>query len=273
MHRVAVIGCGLIGGSIELAARQRIPGIELVTLDRGDALSAAAESDLIVLAVPIGEIPGLLGRLASTVSSHSIITDTGSTKAHIVAAAGGLRFIGGHPIAGAAASGRPAARGDLFAGRPWALTPGADADPLDVERLGAFVRHLGATPHVLAADEHDRLFAFTSHLPQLVVSALMEVVGSSVGAEGLALAGPGLRDTTRLASSPPDIWRDIVRTNDGNIGLAIDALIAALLRLRADSGKSLPVIFESAAGWRAVLDGAERTKDADRETHGDTADT
>jgi prephenate dehydrogenase len=272
LHRVAVIGCGLIGGSIELAARERIPGIDLVTLDRGDALSAAADSDLIVLATPIGEMPGLLGGLAPILSSHSLITDTGSTKARIVAAARGLRFIGGHPIAGAATSGRSAARSDLFAGRPWVLTPGVDADPLDVERLRSFVQQLGATPHILAADEHDRLLAFISHLPQLVVSALMDIVGSSVGAEGLALAGLGLRDTTRLAGSPPDIWRDIVRTNDGNIGLAIDALLAALVRLRADS-ETLPAMFESAARWRAVLEGAESAKGAEGETHGDTEDT
>ncbi|MEX1130127.1 MAG: prephenate dehydrogenase [Vicinamibacterales bacterium] len=257
MRRVAIVGRGLIGGSIERAARERLPGLELIVLDRGDALTAAANADLIVLSAPIGEIVGLLGALRPIVTPATLITDTGSTKAAIVSAASGLRFIGGHPIAGAAASGLAAARADLFAGRPWVLTPAAGSDPGDLERLRAFVSSLGARPYTLDAAEHDRLFAYVSHLPQLVVSALMDVVGTAVGAEGLALAGSGLRDSTRLASSPPAIWRDIASTNQAHIGPAIDALIEALETLRSDNAASLTATFERAARWRAALEGAE----------------
>ena len=264
MRRLAIVGGGLIGGSVALAAGARLAGTEVMVLDRGDPLDAASAADLIVLATPIGEIVRLLGALKPIVSARTLITDTGSTKAAIVAAAGSMRFIGGHPIAGAGTGGRAAARADLFAGRPWVLTPAADADAGDLDRLRAFVESLGARAHALDAVEHDRLFAFTSHLPQLVVSALMDVVGSRVGAQGLALAGAGLRDTTRLAGSPPDIWREIVRTNGANIGPAIDALIAALAELRAGSGDALAATFERAGRWRAVLEGVEG---AERDQH------
>jgi prephenate dehydrogenase len=271
VRRVAIVGRGLIGGSIELAARERIPATELIILDRGENLASAADADLIVLAAPIGEIIGLVGALKPIVTAATLITDTGSTKAAIVTAARGLRFIGGHPIAGAAGGGLAAARPDLFAGRPWVVTPTADADSGDVERLRGFIESLGARPHTLDAAEHDRLFAYISHLPQLVVSALMDVVGSGVGNEGLALAGSGLRDSTRLAASPPAIWRDIVRTNDTDIGAAIDALIEGLARLRDDpGGGALAATFDRAARWRAVLEAAEN---AEREQHGDTEDT
>jgi prephenate dehydrogenase len=276
VRRIAIVGRGLIGGSIERAARERLTGLELIVLDRGDRLTDAADADLIVLSAPIAEIVGLLGALRPIVTPATLITDTGSTKAAIVSAAAGLRFIGGHPIAGAAASGLAAARADLFAGRPWVLTPTAGSDPGDLERLRAFVHSLGASPHTLDAAEHDRLFAYVSHLPQLVVSALLDVVGTAVGAGGLALAGSGLRDSTRVASSPSAIWRDIVRTNDANIRQAIDALIEALARLRDDAGGgALTATFEGAARWRAALEETETggTENAEREQHEDTKNT
>jgi len=252
--RVVIIGHGLIGGSIALAAAERLPKVRIRALDRNDDISAAADADLVVIAAPIGEILKLVPALARVVPTTTLITDTGSTKAAIVQAAAGLRFIGGHPIAGTAVSGRPAARADLFAGRPWVLTPSSVSDPTDVARLQHFVESLGARAEVLAAEEHDRLFAFLSHLPQLVVSALMDVVGSHVGEDALAMAGPGLRDSTRLATSPPDIWLDVVNTNEAAVHRALDRLIERLTAIRDDrSGASLARTFESAARWRMEL--------------------
>lgn len=253
--RVVVIGHGLIGGSIALAAAERMPEVTVTTVDRGDDLRAVGDADLVVLAAPVAQILELLPALAPMICPATVLTDTGSTKAAIVEAAVGMRFIGGHPIAGAAASGRAAARADLFAGRPWILTPTAASDPGDLARLTAFVESLGAHAHRLAADEHDRLFAHLSHLPQLVASALMDVVGSRVGEDGLAIAGAGLRDTTRLAASPPDIWRDIVHTNHAHVRAALDDVIAALTSLRDDlDGEGLTRTFDSAARWRSALD-------------------
>jgi len=256
-ERIVIVGRGLIGGSIALAAAERLPRTTVITVDRGDDIRSAAGADLVVLATPIGQILELLPVLAALVSGTTVVTDTGSTKSAIVnAAPSGMRFIGGHPIAGSAASGVAAARSDLFTGRPWILTPSATVEPNDVARMQHFVESLGARPQLLDAEEHDRLFAFLSHLPQLVVSALMDVVGSHVGADGLALAGPGLRDTTRLASSPPDIWRDIVRTNDVQVRNALDDLISLLTTLRDDSsGEALAETFARAARWKEMVDG------------------
>jgi prephenate dehydrogenase len=170
-RRIAVVGCGLIGGSILLALRERQPQAEVITLDRGDDLARVRGADLVVLAVPIRVIIAILPDLRPHLTPDTLVTDTGSTKAAVVDAAAGLRFIGGHPIAGAAASGPTAARPDLFDGRPWILTPTSAVDEPDVARLRRLLESLGAHIHVLGADEHDRLLAVVSHLPQLTISA------------------------------------------------------------------------------------------------------
>ncbi len=277
-ERIVIVGRGLIGGSVALAVAERLPRVTVTTIDRGDDIKAAADADLVVLATPIAQILDLLPVLAAVVSGATVVTDTGSTKAAIVRAAEGMRFIGGHPIAGAAVSGLSAARADLFAGRPWILTPPGACDRADIARLEHFVESLGARAQLLAAEEHDRLFAFLSHLPQLVVSALMDVVGSHVGEDALGMAGPGLRDTTRLATSPPDIWRDIVRTNDLQVRTALDGLIALLTTLRDDpSGEALAQTFARSARWKSVLELQKqmvngRWKMEKRRTSGDVAE-
>lgn len=254
-RRVAVIGRGLIGSSIELAVSRCLPDVEVVTLDRGDDLEGIRGADLVILATPILEIIRLLPILEAQLPSDALVTDTGSTKAAIVAAAEAIRFVGGHPVAGAAASGADSARADLFAGHPWILTPSASAAPGDVARLQRLIESLGATVRLMDAEAHDRLFAFVSHLPQLVVSAMMEAVGTHAGNEGLALAGAGLRDSTRLAASPPGIWRDVAHTNHQHIARAIDAVVEILLRLRDDNtGGELQATFTSAARWKRALE-------------------
>ena len=133
-------------------------------------------------------------------------------------------FVGGHPLGGAAKGGLEHARPDLFTNRPWLLTPTGDGTGDAVDRLSTFVRALGADPRILSVAAHDRLLGYLSHLPQLTASALMQVIGDAVGGDGLAFAGRGLLDTTRLASSPADIWKDIAATNADEIRAALDAL-------------------------------------------------
>ncbi|HXH06579.1 MAG TPA: prephenate dehydrogenase/arogenate dehydrogenase family protein [Vicinamibacterales bacterium] len=273
--KIAIVGVGLIGGSIALAARARWPAALVIGIDRNDVLERAmlrhaidvgaddlgmaAEADLVILAAPVRTNVALVGRLAGMLAGEAVVTDTGSTKRAVVAAARALPprlvFVGGHPLAGAARSGIEHARADLFEGRPWLFTPDATTDPAAVERLLAFARGLGARPRTIGPAEHDQLAAFLSHLPQLAASALMHVVGEAIGEDGLGLAGRGLADTTRLASSPAAIWKDICATNADEIGRALDALIAVLTALRADleMGDRLEAIFESAARWRARL--------------------
>ena len=253
MRTVAVIGHGLIGGSIARAAA-RAGGDRILTFDRDEPLGPAADADLIVLAAPVRENLRILEQLRPQLRPGTIVTDTGSTKAAIVAAGSGTRFVGGHPVAGAAASGRAAAREDLFDGRTWILTPGTDTSAHDVACVRAFVEALGATVATMAADEHDRIFAAVSHLPQLAASAIMYVAGTLAGGEGLRWAGQGLRDTTRLADSAPDIWLDVVDTNRANVLASLDLLIGTLQRLRDDTdGTALGSVFEHASQFRKTL--------------------
>jgi len=275
-QKVGVVGLGLIGGSIALAAREIWPTALVIGVDNKDVLETAmrlhaidvaaddpivlAEADLVILAAPVQQNIELLEMLDESVRQAAIITDVGSTKRVMVAAARRLpprfRFVGGHPLGGAARGGLEHARPDLFAGRPWLLTPGGEGDVGDaVEKLSSFVRALGAEPRLMDVATHDRLLAFLSHLPQLTASALMGVVGEAVGQDGLALSGKGLADTTRLASSPADIWKDIAATNADEIGPALDALIAVLQELRRDlpNGGKLVEVFNDAARWRQTL--------------------
>jgi prephenate dehydrogenase len=274
-RNVAVVGLGLIGGSIALGIRERWPSVRIAGVDRkavlahaqgsgaidrgSDTTAALAEMDLVVLAAPVRQNVALLGEIAQHLTATAIVTDVGGTKRDIVEAAAALRssapFIGGHPIGGAERGGFGFARPDLFKGRPWIFTPPPDAQAAAVERLFDFARGLGARPSTMDAAEHDRLMAFLSHLPQLAASALMEVIGAGAAADGLRFAGRGLVDTTRLASSPPDTWRDICATNAVAIGEALDTFIARLTELRQDlrGGAAVDAIFDDAARWRGEL--------------------
>jgi prephenate dehydrogenase len=274
-EKIGIVGLGLIGGSIALAARQIWPASLVIAVDNKDVLETAmrlhaidvaaddrivlAEVDLVILAAPALQNIAVMADLEEYVRQPAVVTDTTSTKRDIVAAARRLpsrfTFVGGHPLGGAAYGGLEHARPDLFVRRPWLLTPTADAAGPALEKLSAFVRALGAEPRVLSPEAHDRLLAFLSHLPQLTASALMQVVGDGVGTSGLELAGKGLADTTRLASSPSGIWRDIAATNADEIGPALDALIAVLQDLRADltTGDRLTEIFAAATRWRESI--------------------
>ncbi len=277
-ERIAIVGFGLIGASLAMAIRRRWQGGLILAVDRKHVLEAAmrehaadvgaddlgmvAEADLIVLAAPVRQNLEVLERLPDFISRPAIVTDVSSTKREIIRKAQALpahlSFAGGHPLAGSAAGGIAAARPDLFTGRPWILTTPAPAATLD--SLEAFVSALGAVPLRMDADAHDTLLAYLSHLPQLTVSALMHIVGERVQEEGLALSGRGLRDTTRLAMSPPGIWQDVAATNSAAIARALDDLISVLTRLRDDltAGETLEQVFESAARWKTTLEGSEQ---------------
>jgi prephenate dehydrogenase len=275
--KIGIVGLGLIGGSIALAARQLWPTGLVVAVDVKDTLEKAmvlhaidvaaddpvvlADVDLVILAAPVRQNLELLASLSEHVSRAAVVTDTGSTKRDIVAAARSLpprlTFVGGHPLGGAARGGIEHARPDLFAGRPWLFTPGTDGGAAAVDKLSEFATALGAKPRLLTATEHDHLLAYISHLPQLVSSALMHLVGDAVGPDGLALTGRGLQDVTRLASSPAGIWKDVCASNADELGPALDALVKVLTDLRADlsGSETIEEIFESANRWRAQLKG------------------
>jgi prephenate dehydrogenase len=271
---VGIVGLGLVGGSLALAVRRRWPAALVIAVDRrevieratvahaidvgADDLGMISEADLIVLAAPVRENERLLTTdLPRIVTRGSTITDVGSTKRGMLGAARGLPshlvFVGGHPIAGAAVGGFEHARGDLFDGRPWILCA---EEGKELSRVREFVSGLGANPVSMGAEEHDRVMAFLSHLPQLAASALMHVVAEHTGETWLPLAGRGFHDSTRLASSPPDIWKDVTNSNADEIRPALDALIEALHELREDldRGEVLQRIFDSARNWKLKLE-------------------
>ena len=284
-EKVAIVGLGLIGGSIALAARQTWPSGLVIGVDDKDVLERAmvrhaidvaaddpvviGEADLVILAAPVQQNIEVIADLAQHVSGPAIVTDVSSTKREIVEAARGLpsrlTFVGGHPLGGAPRGGFDYARADLFVGRPWLFTPADDGAGSALDRLHQFVTGLGANAHVMSVTEHDRLLAYLSHLPQLVASTLMHVVGSAAGESGLALTGRGLADTTRLASSPATIWRDICATNADEVGAALDAFIAELSEIRGqlDRGAALERVFDSAVRWRATLAAQRREQGTD----------
>jgi prephenate dehydrogenase len=243
---VAVVGLGLVGGSLARALRAQ--GYPVLGVDRpavvsrarrARAISAAASlaeavsgADVVVLAAPPAANLRLLRRVTAVARPGRVITDVGSVKGPIVDEARrlGLKaFTGGHPMAGAERAGFAASRADLFQGCRWILTPAPGARvPATLRRL---VRDVGATAVVMNAEEHDRVVAFLSHVPQLVAWALLAAAqGDPVARRHRALAGPGYRDMTRLARSPRALWRQILGQNRAAVARALRLLKAELDR-------------------------------------------
>lgn len=253
--RLAIVGPGLIGTSVALAAARRWPGLEVRTVDRGDSLESIGDSLVVVLAMPVDVIIETLPRLGAIVHRQALVLDTGSTKRAVMAAAaaaGLSQFVGGHPMAGGTTTGPAEARADLFDGQAWFL---ANPDAPDaVRRAVKFVEALGARPVVLndRGEEHDRLMAAVSHLPQLVASALMLTAARAVGDDNLKWAGRGLRDTTRLAASQASVWESVLASNGQEIKPLLRALASELV--------TLSDCLDDRAAIRRFFDAASRAK-------------
>jgi prephenate dehydrogenase len=256
-ERAVVVGTGLIGASIAVAARRagivrHVVGVGRnranldVALKQGrvdaiaeDPIAAVTDANLVIVATPVDAALELLPGLAAAAPPNALFTDVGSVKAAIVGAAEragiGARFVGGHPIAGGTATGAGAADPALFSGRTVVLTSSADTTQATLEAVRALWIALGAIVVEMSASEHDRCLALTSHLPQLAVFALASSFERSVEATGvpLSLVGTGFRDTTRLAASDHDMWSAIVRLNRAEALAAMDAFAANWARLRS----------------------------------------
>ena len=239
------MGVGLIGGSVGLAARNAgwdvlgvdRPGVleEAVALgavDRPSTLKEARGADLVVLAAPISKITALVTQLPPT---DALITDVASTKTAIVreAEGQGLRFVGGHPMAGSQLSGVANARADLFSGARYFLTPTGRTDPDAYREVAGFVRTLGAVPTAVDPEKHDLLMAALSHLPHLMAAALLKVA-SDISPEALSFAGPSFRDLTRVGASNPSLWSDILAENAPALGEALGAFAGAMAQLGSE---------------------------------------
>jgi prephenate dehydrogenase len=251
MNTVAIAGVGLIGGSFGLALRKAgfrgtILGVSSArsidlalgrgAIDQGVSLEeACASADLLFLSQPILGIVDTIGKLDPLVRPEALVTDVGSTKQAIAGQAARCltrcAFLGGHPMAGKELRGAAAADADLFQGRPWILT--ADLDHPVARAFRQWIGLFGAREMVLDPAAHDRLVAWSSHLPQLASTALASVLQDQAP-ESAGVAGPGLLDMTRLAMSSWDLWSDILRTNTPAVTAALDCYIASLQALKKD---------------------------------------
>jgi prephenate dehydrogenase len=277
IQKLAIIGVGLIGGSLARALREaglvgeivgagRSPerlqqALDLGVIDQaavnaGDAVRGA---DMIVLAVPMGSMEGALRQIAPWLEEGAVITDVGSVKGATITAARaalGVRFVHfvpGHPIAGLEKSGVAAATSALFRGRRIVLTPTSETHIAAVERVSAMWQAAGADVVTMAADQHDKILAATSHLPHLLAYTLVDMLVRAHGQEVFDFAAGGLRDFTRIAGSDPVMWRDIALTNR-------EAILDVLVAYRAEIDALMEAIDRG--DGRALQDRLTRAKQA-----------
>ena len=289
VERLTIIGVGLIGGSVGRALRDasaatevigygRNPvhlsrAVELGLVDRWSTVlsDAVAGAEVVMVATPVGVMPGLFQQLAELVSPTCIVTDAGSVKKKVVDAARAslgssmVRFVPGHPIAGLERSGVEAAAGDLFKGHKVILTPTPDTDPKALAQIVALWRTTGAQLMDMSPERHDRLLALTSHLPHMLAYALVNLLAGQAQDEGecFDLAAGGFYDISRIASSDPVMWRDIFLDNAdellarmGEYQEMMDRL-AALVRSKDAEG--LEQMFHRARSTRSQIE--DRRKD------------
>jgi prephenate dehydrogenase len=289
--KLVIFGVGLIGGSLARALRERagaagsgrIVGVgrsrasaerarelgvvdDVAALDRDDELRAALDrADLVLIAAPVAQTGPLLERIAPFLSDATIVTDAGSTKSDVVAAAraalGGriAQFVPAHPIAGRESSGVEAALPDLYVGRNVVLCPLPENRSPDVARVEALWGATGALVSTMSHEQHDRVFASVSHLPHLLSFALVErILGAPDAALKFSFAAGGFRDFTRIAASNPEMWRDVCLANREALVAELDGYTAVLARLRAaivaGDGAALEAVFarsrEARSQWQ-----------------------
>jgi prephenate dehydrogenase len=279
VKRLALIGTGLIGASVGLAAKRA--GVEHVggydasletaqaARERGaiDQVHETATQlldgvDLVVVAVPVNALVAVVELLLEHDSAQTV-TDVGSTKANVCAAVRNPRFVGGHPVTGSEAHGPERATAELFDGATWFLTPSAETDAGRYRLVHGFVSALGATPVAIEPAAHDRLVALTSHLPHALANLLANHAGASRvdGHEPLAAAGGSLRDMTRVAGANPRIWVDIFLENAGPLRDSLVEYRRRIEQLEAaldsgDAGFLARWIGEAAGNRRRMLAGA-----------------
>jgi prephenate dehydrogenase len=251
--RIAVLGVGLIGGSIGRAARARIDGATVVGFDpdpetvaravgvgavnraAASVVEACEGAEQVVCAAPVSGLVELAREALAASGDDVVVTDVGSTKREIVDALGDdQRFIGGHPLAGAETAGVEHARAGLFDGATWYLTPTSRTEGVLYDRLYRLLANLGARPAAIDAETHDRLMASVSHLPHVLANVLVAQAARALESERLPPTGPSFRDATRVAGANPALWRDILLSNREAVAAELDSFSATLARVGAD---------------------------------------
>jgi prephenate dehydrogenase len=264
--RVAIVGLGLMGGSLGLALTGRAgatvrgydpdPAARAVAVERGcveaaeaDLESACRGADLVVVCAPVAQLPAAVAATVAVAPASATVTDIGSTKANVVRSVEGsdrTRFVGGHPVCGSEARGAAAARAELFEGATYFLTPVHDTDPQRFAQVHGMVTAIGARPVAIDPGAHDRLVALTSHLPHVVANLLASQAGAGTidGHDPLAATGGSFRDMTRVAGANPRIWIDIFLDNR-------DALLAAAQEHRRRLDDVIDALEQRDAGYLA----------------------
>jgi prephenate dehydrogenase len=271
--KVAVVGVGLIGGSIGLAAHQRL-GAQVVghdpsagalnaALARGaiaeaaDTLEAAvADAEFVFVAAPVSALASVVRDVLAATGPECVVTDVGSVKRAVADAISDPRFIGGHPLAGAETSGVEHARADLFADATWYLTPTPNTAGTAYERLHRLITRIGAWPTAVEPETHDVIMASVSHLPHVLANVLVAQAARVLSAEGerLPATGPSFRDMTRVAGANSALWGGIYAANADALVAAIDDLVARLTTVR---GQLAAGDAEGIAAWN---DGAREDR-------------
>lgn len=271
--RVAILGPGLIGGSIALALRAKSPDTKISIwgrrpeqlqeiLKRGladsvetDPAAAVREASLVVLCTPVGTMRDLAQAILPGLSPTTVITDAGSVKATVVdqleTILGG-RFIGAHPMAGSERSGLGAAQAHLFEGAPCLITPTGKSDPAALARVSEFWKSVGCSVTTMNAAEHDRLVARISHLPHALAFALVNLIVDTLSPEAQQLAGGSFRDATRVAASDPSLWTGILTENRTEVAAALREMSKLLKSMATALGDENP---------DSILDFLKRAKD------------
>jgi prephenate dehydrogenase len=277
--KVVIFGVGLIGGSFALALKaagqvEEVVGfgrslssltqaLDLGIIDRVGANPGqeVADADLVLIATPVGQMPEIMARIAPYLGPQTVVTDGGSTKEDVVAAARAAfaeklgQFVPAHPIAGAENSGAAAARADLYVGKKVVLTPLPENTVLNVARVRSAWEWCGALIHELAPAEHDRVFAAVSHLPHLLSYALVHDLAVRDNSDlFFSFAASGFRDFTRIAASHPEMWRDVCLANRTALLVELDRYRAQLDELRdalqRGDGAQLEATFDVARSAR-----------------------
>lgn len=293
MKKIVIFGVGLIGGSFALAlkkagAHTQFVGVgrTMATLERAKELGiidvgsnsvadALVDADLVLIAAPVAQTGAILASIAPHLQSGTIVTDAGSTKSDVVAAARAAlgakiaQFVPGHPIAGRELNGPDAAIADLYIGKKVVLAPLAENSPEDVERVAAAWRKCGAIIHQLTPEKHDGVFAAVSHLPHLLAYALVDDLAKKPHADLLfEYAASGFRDFTRIAGSSPEMWRDISIANQSALLTELDSYLLQLTSMRSalaqGDGAALEAVYANAQ--RARLNWQQRIESAEKQS-------
>ena len=293
IRQVTIIGTGLIGGSLALALKKkgfrgtivgcdRMPVLEravkanVIDTPQPEPAQAIQGSQIVILATPVLAIIDLIDRLGPRISGKTLLTDVGSTKAEVLGQAKNViwqsatsRFLGGHPMAGKEQSGVEFADPDLFQGATWFVTPQQDQkiyEGISGEYL-QWVQKIGARVVSIDAEEHDRLCAWISHLPQMISTGLAATLVDEYGAEAplLDAGGRALREMTRIAASPYSWWRDVALTNKGNLEDALLKLEQRLAHIRENLGsRELASEFEKAHQLKKVQEKNQKARGAQK---------